>query len=44
MRQMVTLHILFRNEEEEVIAEMQFIQKYEENEDLMLYKKKFIDI
>lgn len=39
-REMVTLHIPFRNEEEEILAEMKFNQIYEEYEDLILQKRK----
>lgn len=39
-REMVTLHIPFRNEDEEILADMKFINTYIENELLILQKRK----
>lgn len=39
-REMVTLYIPFRSEEEEILAEMKFNRKYEENEELILQRRK----
>ena len=39
-REMVTLYIPFRNEEHDVLAEMKFIQVYEEHEQLILKRRK----
>lgn len=39
-REMVSLHIPFRNEETEVLSELKFIQIYNENEDLILNRRK----
>lgn len=35
-REMVTLHVPFRNEEEEILPEMKFTTKYDDYEDLIL--------
>lgn len=37
---MVTLHIPFRNEDAEILAEMKFINIYDENEALILERRK----
>ncbi|XP_063979337.1 uncharacterized protein LOC135163656 isoform X2 [Diachasmimorpha longicaudata] len=39
-REMVTLHMPFRHEEAEIIAERRYIQLYDENEALILEKRK----
>lgn len=39
-REMVTLHIPFRDEEAEILEEMKFIRLYDENVDLILQKRK----
>lgn len=39
-REMVTLHIPFRCEEEEILAEMKFISKYDDYEDLIMQRRK----
>ncbi|CAG9828115.1 unnamed protein product [Diabrotica balteata] len=39
-REMVTLHIPFRNEAVEILAEMKFLTIYDENEDSILEKRK----
>ncbi|XP_043273933.1 uncharacterized protein [Venturia canescens] len=39
-REMVTLHIPFRNEDAEILAEMKFIKIYDENEALILERRK----
>lgn len=39
-REMVTLYIPFRNEERDILAEMRFNQIYEENEQLILARRK----
>lgn len=39
-REMVTLHIPFRNEDAEILAEMKFINIYDENEALILERRK----
>ena len=39
-REMVTLHIPFRNEEEEVLAEMKFNKIYDDNEEFILQRRK----
>lgn len=39
-REMVTLHLSFRNEKEEVLAEMKFITIYDEHEDIILQRRK----
>ncbi|XP_024085470.1 uncharacterized protein LOC106661425 isoform X2 [Cimex lectularius] len=39
-REMVTLHLPFRNEEEEILAEMKFIRIYDDNEDIILQRRK----
>ncbi|XP_037958820.1 uncharacterized protein LOC119688206 [Teleopsis dalmanni] len=39
-REMVTLHMPFRHEEAEIIAEMRYIQLYDENEALILERRK----
>lgn len=38
-REMVTLHLPFRNEEEEILAEMKFIRIYDDNEDIILQRR-----
>ncbi|GBP72617.1 hypothetical protein EVAR_83127_1 [Eumeta japonica] len=40
MREMVLLHVPFRSEENEILAENKFIQKYEDNKDLILQRRK----
>lgn len=37
---MVMLHIPFRNEDAEILAEMKFINIYDENEALILERRK----
>ncbi|CAF4915856.1 unnamed protein product [Pieris macdunnoughi] len=39
-REMVTLHLPFRNEESEILAESRYLQLYEENEALILDRRK----
>uniref|UniRef100_A0A6P7FX48 Uncharacterized protein LOC114335154 n=1 Tax=Diabrotica virgifera virgifera TaxID=50390 RepID=A0A6P7FX48_DIAVI len=39
-REMVTLHIPFRNEESEILSDMKFIKIYEDNEDIILQNRK----
>ncbi len=39
-REMVTLHVPFINEEEEILAELKFIRIYDENEELLLQRRK----
>ena len=39
-REMVTLHLPFRSEEEEILAEMKFISIYDDNEDIILQRRK----
>ncbi|XP_050673540.1 uncharacterized protein LOC126971336 isoform X2 [Leptidea sinapis] len=39
-REMVTLHIPFRNEEEEIIQDMRFITIFDNNEDTILHRRK----
>lgn len=39
-REMVSLHIPFRDEETEVLPELKFIQIYNDNEDLILKRRK----
>ncbi|XP_076298854.1 uncharacterized protein LOC143217964 isoform X2 [Lasioglossum baleicum] len=39
-REMVTLHLPFRSEEEEILAEMRFISIYDDNEDIILQRRK----
>nr|KAF7431628.1 hypothetical protein H0235_004552 [Vespula pensylvanica] len=39
-REMVTLHLPFRNEENEILAEMKFVGLYDKNKDLILQKRK----
>lgn len=39
-REMVTLHIPFRNEENDILEEMKFIRIYDENEHLILERRK----
>lgn len=39
-REMVTLHLPFRNEEEEILAEMKFITIYDNQEDIILQRRK----
>ncbi|XP_015110820.1 uncharacterized protein LOC107037018 [Diachasma alloeum] len=43
-REMVTLHIPFRNEESEIIAGMKFLQLYEANEELILTHQKEFEV
>lgn len=38
-REMVTLHIPFRNEEDEILAEMKFVKIYDDNEELILKRR-----
>ncbi|CAH2100599.1 unnamed protein product [Euphydryas editha] len=42
-REMVTLHIPFRNEDAEILADMKFINIYDENEALILERRKEFD-
>lgn len=39
-REMVTLHLPFRNEDTEILADMKFITIYDENEDTILERRK----
>jgi hypothetical protein len=39
-REMVTLHLPFRSEEEEILAEMKFVSIYDDNEDIILQRRK----
>lgn len=39
-REMVTLHLSFRSEEEEILAKMKFISIYDDNEDIILQRRK----
>ena len=39
-REMVTLHIPFRNEEADILSEMKFLNIYDENENVILEKRK----
>ncbi|GBP71338.1 hypothetical protein EVAR_57722_1 [Eumeta japonica] len=39
-REMVTLHLPFRNEQEEILAGMKFVTIYNDNEDIILQRRK----
>ena len=40
---MVTLHVPFTNENEEILAEMKFIEIYDDNEALILERRREYD-
>ena len=42
-REMVTLHVPFTNENEEILAEMKFIKMYDDNEALILERRREFD-
>jgi len=42
-REMVTLHLPFRHEESEIIAESRYFELYEENEALILERRKELE-
>ena len=39
-REMITLHLPFRNEDEEILRDLKFIQLYNDNEELIFSKRK----